>query len=85
MSPSSTVKITKNKGSETKYCYFRINQKEICEQLISHGCLPNKSLILQLPNTVPNNLLRHFIRGYSDGDGTIYKNKLKTYFNSLLL
>jgi len=77
MSPSSSIKITKNKGSETTYSYFRINQKEICEQLISHGCVPNKSLILEFPTTVPKELIHHFLRGYSDGDGCIYKNHFK--------
>jgi hypothetical protein len=77
MSPSSPIKITKNKGSDTEYSYFRINQKEICEQLISHGCIPNKSLILEFPTTVPKELIHHFLRGYSDGDGCIYKNSFK--------
>lgn len=75
MSPSSTIKATKNKESDTTYSYFRINQKEICDQLISHGCIPNKSLILEFPKTIPDELIRHFLRGYSDGDGTIYKNR----------
>lgn len=77
MSPSSPIK---NTG---KYSYFRINKKEICEQLISHGCIPNKSLTLQFPTTVPVNLYRHFIRGYSDGDGSIYNNKLKYSINTI--
>lgn len=77
MSPSSPIKI-----SDGKYSRFRINQKEICEQLISHGCVPNKSLILEFPKTIPNKLIRHFLRGYSDGDGSIYKNKLQKTFNS---
>lgn len=77
MSPSSPIKITKNKNSPNEYSYFRINQKEVCEQLVSHGCMPNKSLILEFPKTVPKELIRHFLRGYSDGDGTIYKNKFK--------
>jgi hypothetical protein len=72
MSPSSPVKVT-----DKIYSYFRINQKEICDQLISHGCVPNKSLILEFPTTVPDELLRHFLRGYSDGDGSIYKNYFK--------
>jgi hypothetical protein len=77
MSPSSPVKTTTNKGSSNIYSYFRINQKEVCDQLISHGCGPNKSLILEFPSTIPNELIRHFMRGYSDGDGCIYKNKFK--------
>ena len=77
MSPSSPIKITQNKGFPNTYSYFRINQKEICEQLISLGCGPNKSLILEFPTKVPTNLIKHFLRGYSDGDGSIYKNKFK--------
>jgi len=77
MSPSSPIKKTKNKELQTEYAYFRINRKEVCDQLISHGCVPKKSLILKFPTTVPNNLIRHFLRGYSDGDGSIYKNKNK--------
>lgn len=72
MSPSSPVKTTGG-----KYAYFRVNQKEVCEQLIALGCVPNKSLILQFPNCLPEHLISHFLRGYSDGDGTIYKNKFK--------
>lgn len=77
MSPSSPIKISKNKDSENTYSYFRINKKEICEQLIHHGCVPNKSLILEFPTAIPNELIRHFLRGYSDGDGCIYANKLQ--------
>ena len=78
MSPLSPIKV-----SDGKYCYFRINQKEICQQLIRHGCVPKKSLILKFPETVPDELLSHFIRGYSDGDGCIYNNKLKRGVNTI--
>lgn len=46
---------------------------KICEDVIKLGCVPKKSLILQFPteNQVPNHLLRHFVRGYFDGDGSI--------------
>ena len=42
--------------------------------LINKGCVPKKSLILKFPteNVVPNNLIRHFIRGYFDGDGCVF-------------
>jgi intein-encoded DNA endonuclease-like protein len=72
MSPSSPIKIF-----YSKYSYFRINQKEVCEQLETLGCVPNKSLILEFPTKVPTNLIRHFLRGYSDGDGSIYINRVK--------
>jgi DNA-binding transcriptional regulator WhiA len=43
-----------------------------CKQdLIDKGCVPKKSLILNFPteSQVPKTLIRHFIRGYFDGDG----------------
>lgn len=70
MSPSSPISTTDG----GKYSLFRTNQKVICEQLIALGCGPNKSLILEFPTKVPSDLIRHFLRGYSDGDGTIYRN-----------
>ncbi|MEL3972227.1 LAGLIDADG family homing endonuclease [Rossellomorea oryzaecorticis] len=39
-----------------------------------HGIQPNKSLSIQLP-TIPDSYLNHFIRGYFDGDGSIYKSR----------
>lgn len=40
------------------------------------GAFPKKSLTLRFPtrDQVPDHLLRHFIRGYFDGDGCISKN-----------
>jgi hypothetical protein len=77
MSPSSPIKMAQNKGSPNTYSYFRVNRKEVCDQLIALGCVPNKSLILQFPTAIPMELVRHFLRGYSDGDGTIYQNHFK--------
>lgn len=45
--------------------------KEICKDLIYHGIVPNKSGKEVLPNTVPKELVKHFIRGFIDGDGCI--------------
>lgn len=49
-----------------------IGSKVIAQDLIKHGCIPRKSLILEFPTSVPEHLIKHFIRGYSDGDGCIY-------------
>lgn len=54
--------------------YYRINfsSKEFCDNLRTLGILERKSLTYNnLPN-IRHGLLRHFIRGYFDGDGTIY-------------
>jgi intein-encoded DNA endonuclease-like protein len=46
----------------------------MCRDLIKLGCVNNKSLILKFPNDdiIPKHLIRHFIRGYFDGDGCVY-------------
>lgn len=61
------------KGKEYPSAKIVINNKEIVEQLINLGCKPNKSLSLTFPTDqqVPKKLVRHFIRGYFDGDGSI--------------
>lgn len=51
--------------------------KKMCNDLIKLGCTPKKSLTLTFPNEkqVPKELVKHFIRGYFDGDGCINKRK----------
>ena len=44
------------------------------KKLFELGCLNNKTQKIRLPN-LSNELMPHFIRGYFDGDGSIYKIK----------
>ncbi len=57
-----------------------ISNKDLKNDLINCGCVPNKSLILRFPdesifiaseNITKTQLILHFIRGYFDGDGTL--------------
>ena len=62
-------KISYRESSKSYRISFRSDK---CKQdLINLGCVPKKSLILTFPSEeqVPNNLIKHFIRGYFDGDG----------------
>lgn len=51
----------------------------IYQDLKKHGLLERKSYenkdLMVIPKTIPSNLLHHFIRGYFDGDGSIYIKK----------
>lgn len=64
-------------GKEYKTSKITICNENICKQLNNKGCVPQKSLILKFPteDIVPKHLIRHFIRGYFDGDGCISINK----------
>lgn len=53
-------------------CRWYIANKHLWEVLNSYGCIPKKSLTLKFPDESifkDKSLIRHFIRGYFDGDG----------------
>lgn len=64
-----------NDGTPKIYNTLYIVSKEMKEDLGNLGCVPNKTFVIDFPNNtiVPENLKRHFIRGYLDGDGSISK------------
>jgi len=61
-------------GGPSCCCRLRIFSKKMVKDIINKGCLPNKTYIdYNWPSTniVPKHLIRHFLRGTVDGDGTI--------------
>ena len=56
---------------------FRLDSKILAKDLINLGCIPRKTYSLDFPN-INNKFLSHFVRGYFDGDGSIYFNKPNT-------
>ena len=66
----SNYKIAEKLVNTSEVCQLKINSKTLCEDLISLGIIQRKSLIVRMPNIKPD-LIRHFIRGYFDGDGNI--------------
>ena len=70
-----------NKPKHTAYIMF--SSKKMGEDLVKLGVVPNKTLILKSLPSIPDNLMKHFIRGYFDGDGSVYltkDNTIKTAF-----
>lgn len=64
----------KEMNNKIYYSYrFCLSNQKIRNDLILLGCLPRKTFKLSFPNSnqVPDYLVRHFIRGYIDGDGCI--------------
>ena len=70
-----------------RYISLRITRKEFVKHLVNKGCTPRKSLTLKFPTSdqLPLHLVKHFIRGYFDGDGCLHTrlrkclNKLRPY------
>jgi len=65
-------KKTGKKSHSKEHYTLDICNKTLCGHLIRHGCTPRKSFTLKFPNTVPNHLMNHFIRGCFDGDGCVH-------------
>jgi intein-encoded DNA endonuclease-like protein len=49
---------------------IQIYSKKLRNHLINHGCVPNKTRVIQVPE-LREDLYRHFIRGFFDGDGCL--------------
>ncbi len=58
---------------------IRINlcNKKITSDLDRHGVVKNKTFKITFPYWLDNNLYRHFIRGYLDGDGSIGERRVR--------
>ncbi len=69
----SAKKINRN-SKEFTAARIAINSKHLWNTLNNYGCTPRKSLTLQFPDKSifkSKDLIRHFIRGYFDGDGSL--------------
>lgn len=71
----STNPITDVSSDKTPLRRIIMSSQKTVNDLISHGCVKQKSLILKPPIGVPKTLTNHFIRGFFDGDGSIFWNK----------
>lgn len=54
-------------------CRLLFTSRQISNKLSEYGCIANKTYTLTFPNKeiIGEDLLRHFVRGYMDGDGGI--------------
>lgn len=72
-------KISYLSNNEKEYYSYRvmISNTVITQNLINKKCLWNKTFDLDFPSVeiVPDNLMNHFIRGFFDGDGSVFINK----------
>lgn len=59
------------------YCSIAIVNQHLADGLMRNGVVYQKTHILKFPseNQVPEHLIKHFIRGYFDGDGSVYCHK----------
>lgn len=76
-------KYTKNTGrfKGHKIAVLSFRSRHFCNSLEKLGCVRHKSLVATFPKFLNPELLQHFIRGYFDGDGSVFISKEKHWRN----
>lgn len=69
-------------GNVNNQKILRISSVKLSNRLSELGFPARKSLILKFPKFIPDHLVNHFIRGFFDGNGSIYKHKNKKEFTN---
>ena len=67
------VKFRKNLGITTRTAVLRVDDKYICSRLQELGMIPKRTEFWRVGDNLPDDLFRHWLRGYFDGDGTASK------------
>ena len=65
------IRYIHNKQYDKYYVNFCLQSTYLSDKLLQLGVQANKSFKITFPNFLPQELHRHFIRGYFDGDGCI--------------
>ena len=75
--PIRVSRVSLRKPNNADMYVVTMRSRNLSQKLAKLGCFQCKSLTLQFPNQdqVPHSLMRHFIRGYFDGDGCFMVNK----------
>lgn len=65
-----------------KFSNVQITSQKMVDDLAKYGCVKKKSLMLEFPKSlIPDHLIHHFIRGYFDGDGSVFISMEKHWRN----
>lgn len=58
---------------------INFSDRKMASDLRTLGLYPNKSMTMKSLPIIPKELMRHFIRGYFDGDGAVYYSQSTSY------
>lgn len=73
LAPNAKISYRKSRDM----CSFSFVDPQMTRCLFELGVVPNKTSCIQPPTKISDNYLRHYIRGYLDGDGCIRVNSNK--------
>jgi len=64
---------TSDDGTNLEYCSLQMVSNKLCNDLEKYNITPRKTWTFSIAN-IPNDQYWHFLRGYFDGDGSIFNN-----------
>lgn len=85
--PIQSYIVKKGIGAGNIYYRVSITSKKLAESLTKHGCHANKTYDLIYPSEsifADKSLIQHFIRGYFDGDGSVFISEEKHWRNKTI-
>lgn len=82
---TGNIRKTKKGGFENSKCGYSLNfsSKIMASRLREIGLYTNKSLTIDTLPQIDKKLVRHFIRGYFDGDGSIVLSHNTSYYKAI--
>ena len=85
--PIGVYKNSSKSYSQSTLYQIDYSSKITYDALVKWGCVENKTFLLKFPTFLHESLIPHFIRGYFDGDGTVFIcnsiNKKRNELNNL--
>ncbi len=75
----SKYKVVSGYKVGVEYCRIIVSDDRFSNNLISHGLIEHKSNIMQAPTGIPEQLIKHWIRGFMDANGSIMITKNNEY------
>jgi intein/homing endonuclease len=81
---NSIAKIGDRRNGTRKYKIISICSKKLVEDLACYGVIRKKSNTIPFPRLQSNDLYRHFLRGFFDGDGHIGHRQCALIVGSML-
>jgi len=70
------------RGKQTSYSIISSNEEDI-DFIVKLGVTERKSKVITFPK-LATKYIRHFVRGYFDGDGSVYINRTKTNYKGVI-
>lgn len=58
-----TKRLNKSTNKEYEFCAIQFTRKKLVEDLIKHGITKDKSKYCEIPKSIPDNIIHHFLRG----------------------